>query len=157
MQKLPPRVERTEFEKHHVLLPDGYWDQPKCEGGVGAVLLRDGGNPYAFGGMVPHYLRHYLMCEQELPTAKKQRNTQAELFAILMALLMFHEDLKGNSLLVLTDSTAALHIAREGVAADQQNRDTVAHIHFFAHIHRVHLWFDCVPASRTLGIPTAGL
>ena len=37
------------------------------------------------------------MCEQELPTAKKQRNTQAELLAILMPLLMFHDDLKGNS------------------------------------------------------------
>lgn len=46
MQRPPPRIERTKFAKHHILLPKGNWDPPKKEGGVGAVLLREGDLPY---------------------------------------------------------------------------------------------------------------
>jgi len=39
LQNPPPRVEKDQHDKHHVLLPDGYWDPEKQQGGVGAVLL----------------------------------------------------------------------------------------------------------------------
>ena len=38
LKQPPPRVERTNHAKQHVLLPDGYWDPPKAIGGIGAVL-----------------------------------------------------------------------------------------------------------------------
>ena len=88
LQKPPPRIERTEFAKHHILLPDGYWDPDKKEGGVGSVLLREGATPYTFGGMVPEHLTFQLLSMQETEEAKTQRNTQAELLAILMSILM---------------------------------------------------------------------
>ena len=69
MQRPPPRIGRIAFAKHHLLLPDGYWDPPKKEGGVCVVLLREGDLPYIFGGMVPEHLAFQL---------EEQRNTQAE-------------------------------------------------------------------------------
>ena len=107
MQKPPPRIERTKFAKHHLLLPDGHWDPPKKEGGVGAVLLREGDLPYTYGGMVPEHLAFQLLFMQEGQKRKEQRNTQAELLAVLVAILMWHDDLQGQPLLILTDSTEA--------------------------------------------------
>ena len=66
---------------------------------------------------------------------------------------MWHEDLRGSSLLILTDSTAALENVKAGVSADQQSRDIVAHIQFFAMIYRIHLWFDWVPSKQNPGDP----
>ena len=153
LQNPPPRVERDDYNSHHVLLPDGYWDPDKREGGVGAVLLREGATPYTFGGMVPLHLAYILLSMQEEDKEKKQRNTQTELLAILMAILLWHEDLRGSSLLILTDSTAALENVKAGVSADQQSRDIVTHIQFFAMIYRIHLWFDWVPSKQNPGDP----
>ena len=65
LQKPPPTMERTAYAKHHLLLPDGYWDPSKKEGGVGAVLLREGDLPYTFGGMVPDHVTFQLLSMQE--------------------------------------------------------------------------------------------
>ena len=91
LQNPPPRVETDNHGKHHVLLPDGYWDPDKQTGGVGAVLLREGATPFTYGGMIPPHLSYVLLSMQEESKEKKQRNTQAELLAILMAILMWHE------------------------------------------------------------------
>ena len=153
LQNPPPRVERDQHDKHHVLLPDGYWDPDKQQGGVGAVFLREGATPFTYGGMIPPHLSYVLLSMQEEAKEKKQRNTQAELLAILMAILMWHDDLRGNSLLILTDSTAALENVKAGVPADQQSRDIVAHIQFFAMIYRISFWFDWVPSKQNPGDP----
>ena len=153
MQNPPPRVERDDFDKHHVLLPDGYWDPDKKEGGVGAVLLREGSSPQTYGGMVPQHLAYIFLSMQEEDKEKRQRNTQAELLAILMSILMWHDDLRGNSLLILTDSTAALENVKAGVSSDQQSSDIVAHIQFFAMIYKIHFWFDWVPSKQNPGDP----
>jgi len=84
--------------------------------------------------MIPPHLSYVLLSMQEEDKEKRQRNTQAELLAILMAILMWHDDLRGNSLLILTDSTAALENVKAGVSSHQQSRDIVAHIQFFAMI-----------------------
>ena len=153
MQKPPPRIERTTFAKHHLLLPDGYWDPPKKEGGVGAVLLREGDLPYTLGGMVPEHLAFQLLSMQEGHKKKEQRNTQAELLAVLMAILMWHDDLQGQSLLILTESTAALNNCREGTAADQQSRDLVSTILFLGSVFRIHIWFAWVFSKQNPGDP----
>ena len=38
LTKPMPRAEETGQVKHHILLPDGYWDMDKAEGGIGCVL-----------------------------------------------------------------------------------------------------------------------
>ena len=60
----------------------------KKEGGMGAVLLREGDLPYIFGGMVPEHLAFQLFSMQEGKKEKEQWNAQAELFAVLMTILM---------------------------------------------------------------------
>jgi hypothetical protein len=103
--------------------------------------------------MVPEHLTFQLLSMQETEEAKTQRNTQAELLAILMSILMWHKDLQGQSLLVLTDSTAALDNCRVGTAADQQSRDLVSLILFMGAIFRIHIWFDWVPSKQNPGDP----
>ena len=110
------------------------------------MLLREGSSPHTYGGMVPQNLAYILLSMQGEDKEKCQRNTQAELLAILMSILMLHDDLRGNSVLILTDSTAALENVKAGVSSDQQSRGIVAHIQFFAMIYKIHLWFDWVPS-----------
>ena len=88
MQRPPPRVERTAYAKHHLMLPDGSWDPPQKKGGVGAVLLREGDLSYTFGGLVHEHFVFQLLSMQEGKKEKEQRNTQAEFLAVFMAILM---------------------------------------------------------------------
>ena len=67
------------------------------EGGIGAVLFRDGGNPYTYGGMIPEHLAYQLISIQETEIPREQRNKQAQLLAILIALLMWQDGVKGCS------------------------------------------------------------
>ena len=117
-----------------------------------AVLLREGDLPYTFVGMVPAHLAVQLLSMEEGKREKKQRNTQAELLAVLMAILMWFEDLEGQSLLMLTDSTA-LNNYKEGTAADQQRRDLVSTILCLGGRYRIHIWFDWVPSQQNPGDP----
>ena len=152
-QHPPCRIEEDEREKRHVLLPDGYWDPDQKQGGVGAVLLREGQCPLTFGGMTPPHLAYQLLYMQETDEEKKQRNTQAELLAILMSILMWHQSLKGCSLLILTDSTSAKENCESGTSADQQSRDLVSLILLFSNIFGIHLWFEWVPSKQNPGDP----
>ena len=79
---------------------------------------------------------------QEGDKGTEQRNIQAELLAVLMAILMWHDDLQGQLLFILMDSTAALNNCREGSAADQQSRDLVSTILFLGSVFHIHIWFD---------------
>ena len=84
------RVERFRRPTRRcVVFPDGYWDQEKNVGGAGALLLTPDGN-FAFGGMIPAHLRSQLQ-DPGTGRANKQRNTQAELLAILLVLLTMPE------------------------------------------------------------------
>ena len=66
---------------------------------------------------------------------------------------MWCDDLQGQSLLILTDSTAALNNCKEGTAANQQSRDLVSTIIFWGSIFRIHIWFDWVPSKQNPGDP----
>ena len=105
-----------------------------------------------FGGMIPPHLSYQLLYMQETGEVKKQRNTQAELLAILMSILMWHQSLKGCSLL-LTDSISAKENCESGTSADQQSRDLVSLILLFSTIFGINLWFEWVPSKQNPGDP----
>ena len=73
-------AEAHEQRKRFLAFPDGYWDQDES-GGVGYLIMGLDGHTHS-GGMVPPHLKAELLRE-----GKKQRNTQAELLAILTLLL----------------------------------------------------------------------
>ncbi len=90
------------------LFPDGYWNPDKAEGGVGALLLVEGARALATGAVVPQHLAAQLLAiEDGRVGARAQRNTQAELLAVLVALLTWSEDLRGCELVIFDDSQAA--------------------------------------------------
>ena len=71
------------------MLPDGYWDMDTAAGGMGAVLLQRAARPLAYGLMIPEFLGKQLLTAEPWPgqELKIQRNTQAEIFAIVTGVL----------------------------------------------------------------------
>ena len=80
------------------MLPDGYWDMTIAEGGRGAVLLLPAAHPLVYGLMIPEFLGKQLLTAEPGPgkEPKVQRNTQAEIIAIVTGLLTWAEQLRGK-------------------------------------------------------------
>ena len=84
---------------------------------------------------------------------KVQRNTQAELLAVLTTILTWREELAGSCLLILGDSTSSETNLRKGTAGNQHSRDIVAQIHLLSTVYRIHIWYDWVPSKQNPGDP----
>jgi hypothetical protein len=86
-------------------------------------------------------------------SSKVQRNTQAELIAVLTTVLTWRDELAGGCLLVLGDSTSSETNMRKQTAGNQHSRDIVAQLHMLCSVYRIHLWFDWVPSKQNPGDP----
>ena len=80
-------------------------------------------------------------------TPKRQRNTQAELLAVLMLMLTLPEQLRGRHLVLYEDNQGALHNMLAGSAADPQSRDLSAAIWLVAAVLRVTIWIEYIPSE----------
>ena len=110
------------------MLPDGYWDMEKAEGGIGAVLLLPAARPLVYGLMIPEFLGKQLLTAEPGPheNPKIQRNTQAEILAVLTGTLTWSSCLRGSDLLVVTDSSAAMGNLLKGSSSDAHSQELVA-------------------------------
>ena len=77
-----------------------------AEGGIGALLLLPAARPLDYGLMFPEFLGKQLLTAEPGPgeEPKIQRNTQAEIMAIVTGVLTWADQLKGKDLLIVTDS-----------------------------------------------------
>ena len=127
---------------------DGSWETETSTGAVGAVLFVEGAGQWSLSKEVPAGLRHEL-----LRLGKEQRNTQAELLAVLMLLLSKPAELRGTLLEIWEDNTAALYNILSGSAGDEQSRELVAAIWMIAAALRVHIWIGYVPSESNSSDP----
>ena len=133
--------------------PDGFWNPEKQFGGIGAVLLRQHGQNLTYGTSLPDHLTAQLLTATDELLTKEQRNTQCELLAILAAILTWREELQGGTLLILSDSTAALGNLVSGSSVDDHNQQIVAQLLYLMVVHRIEFWVDWVPGKQNLGDP----
>ncbi len=98
--------------------------------------------------MIPDNLAAQLLTMGDGMATKVQRNTQAELLAVLCTILTWRNELRGGCLLILSDSTSAKENISKGTAGCQHSREIVAQIHLHASIYRIHLWYDWVPSKQ---------
>ena len=136
-----------------MLLPDGYWSPEAANGGIGGVLLLEGKQPQTWGCMIPDHLAAQLLSQSDGVCNKVQRNTQAELLAVLTTILTWRDELAGSCLLVLGDSTSSEANLRAGTAGNQHSREIVAQIHMLTAVYRIRLWYDWVPSKQNPGDP----
>ena len=127
---------------------DGSWETETSTGAVGAVLFVEGAGQWSLSKEVPAGLRREL-----LRLGKEQRNTQAELLAVLMLLLSKPAELRGTLLEIWEDNTAALYNILSGSAGDEQSRELVAAIWMIAAALRVHIWIGYVPSESNSSDP----
>lgn len=79
-----------------MLLPDGYWSPEQANGGIGVPLIEHK-RPQTWGCMMPDHLAAQLLLSSEGVSTKVQRNTQAELLAVLTTILTWRNLLEGTS------------------------------------------------------------
>ena len=118
-----PRVFRRRARRQCVAWCDGMWSQDDGTGAVGGLLLATGGPAQAVSADIPPGLARQLR-----RCGKQQRNTQAELLAVLVLLLTCEDLLRNADLLLFEDSEAALHNVLSGAAADADSTHIVAAI-----------------------------
>ena len=96
------------------------------------------------GGMIPTNIQQELL-QFIVHDAKTQRNTQAELLAIIVAMLTWTQLLRGSDLVIYDDSSATIGCALSGSSADEHSKELVATIWLrFAHL-QITVWFAWVP------------
>ena len=134
-------------------MPDGYWDMNTHEGGIGAVLLLPDGPPRVYGCMLPHYLRKQLRTSATGEEEKQQRNTQAELLAILVVLLTWGQLLQGCSLVIATDSSAAEGNLLNGSAGDPHSQWIITHIWLLIVVFDIQVYVVWIPSKQNPGDP----
>ena len=128
--------------KRIVAWVDGSWDMDRGCGAVGAMLLSSEPAAFCVSATIPNHLAAEL-CSLN----KRQRNTQAELLAVLVLLLSCPEELRDAELLLYEDNTAAMHNILSGAAGDSQSRNIVAAIWLVAAMLRLRLWVVWVPTD----------
>ncbi len=134
------------------LFPDGYWDSGTASGGAGALLLLEGAQHRAIGDMVPSYLTaQLLLAAADEEVAKVQRNTQAELLAVLAALLTWPEELRGRDLVVFDDSKAAEGNILSGAAHSSHSNELLGAIWLTAAALGTTIWVVWLPGAANPG------
>ena len=103
--------------------------------------------------MIPDHIASQLLTSGIAMADKVQRNTQAELLAVLTTILTWREELTGSCLLILGDSTSSETNLRKCTAGNQHSRNIVAQIHLLCTVYRVWLWYDWVPSKQNPGDP----
>ena len=98
-----------------IVWTDGAWDSTPSGRAVGAVLASPDTRA-ALGAPIPTGLQQALCAG-----GKEQRNTQAELLAVLVALLAWGAQLRGHAVWFLQDNEAALWNIMLGTAVDSHS------------------------------------
>ena len=137
------------------MLPDGYWDMDKAEGGIGVVLLLPSARPLVYGLMIPEFLGKQLLTAEPGPglEPKIQRNTQAEILAIVTGIITWAESLKGKDLPIVTDSSATMGNILGGSSADAHSQELVAFLWFIIAAFEIHVWVEWLPSKQNPGDP----
>jgi hypothetical protein len=134
-------------EKHVCMAwVDGSWDQDKATGAIGGMLLTPHKGGHSFSSHIPAGL-----CAELRQLAKKQRNTQSELLAILVLLLTLPEELRGTHLILFEDNFAALSNVLAGAAGDTDSVALVSAIWLVTAALRLTLWIEYVPSESNPG------
>ncbi len=135
-----------------VLFPDGYWDSGTATGGIGALLLLEGARARAIGDFVPpHLVTQLLTAEPDAHEAKVQRNTQAELLAILCALLTWPGQLRGTDLVIYDDSKATEGNVLGGSAHSGHSNELLGAIWLLAAALGTTIWVVWLPGVANPG------
>ena len=126
--------------KDSLVFPDGYCDQDNAEGGAGFIIFRPGGVLQHAGAMIPHHLKDELQAD-----GKKQCNTQAELLAVLAAILASADQVAGNTMLIADDSTSTVANILNGSSTSKESRKIVGTKWLLAAIMDIELVIAHVP------------
>ena len=107
-----------------IMFPDGYWAMEEQQGGVGVFAMDDQGAFYV-GDMIPEHIARQLRTFV-VHDPKKQRNSQAELLAILCTLLTWPHRLRGSEIVIYDDSESTIGAVLAGSSADEHSKELVA-------------------------------
>lgn len=137
------------------MLPDGYWDMDTAAGVVGAVLLLPSTRPSVYGLMIPELLSKLFLTAEpgSNEDTKIQRNAQVEILAIVTGILTWTNVLKGEDVLIVTDSSATQGYLLGGSSPDAHLQELVAFLWYIITAFDIQVWVQWLPSEQNPGKP----
>ena len=119
------------------------------------MLLLPSARPLVYGLMIPEFLGKQLLTAEPGPglEPKVQRNTQAEILAIVTGILTWAESLRGKDLLIVTDSFATMGNILGGSSSDAHSQELIAFLWFIIAVFEVRAWVEWLPSKQNPGDP----
>jgi hypothetical protein len=105
--------------------------------------------------MVPKFLGQQLLTAEPGigEEAKIQRNTQAEILAILTAILTWSTELEGKDVMIVTDSSATQGNLLSGSSSDAHSQELVSLLAFVLSAKNIQVWVQWLPSKQNPGDP----